>query len=87
MNDSIGQELNIGDLVVAQNDYLGNGLVIGKILRFTPKLVEVKISRKHDKWGTLPKLIILPKLIYPEYVLKISDNLQQEIVFNFLKEG
>ncbi len=81
MNDSIDQELNIGDIVVAQNDYLGNGLVIGKILRFTPKLVEIETLLKQDKYG------LRSKLIYPAYVLKISDNLQQEIVFNFLKRG
>jgi hypothetical protein len=52
--DQIGRELIVGDWVAFPNPrYIGQGLSIGKIVRFTPKGITVGFKRKiyQDRWS------------------------------------
>lgn len=47
MKDYLGNELKIGDEVIATNIHFAD-LIIGKIIRFTPKKVEIEcIKSRH----------------------------------------
>lgn len=50
--DQIGRELVVGDWVAFPNPrYMGQGLSIGKIQRFTPKGITIGFKRKSYKGG------------------------------------
>lgn len=63
--DFLGQRVDIGDFVVQSNGY--NGMAIFKILRRTPKMLEVTniLAKRKGK----------VKLIYGRSVVKIDEHL------------
>jgi hypothetical protein len=65
MVDIFGQELAIGDIVAFNPPYY-KGLIIGTIVKFTPK--QVKIEYYGSTWKETS--VLMSKFDYPEHVVK-----------------
>jgi len=70
MNDIVGQEILIGNMIVF-NPPTYKGLTTGKVVGFTPKMVRVEFARHYHKPGETSTTTV-----YPTDVMVVDAQLE-----------